>query len=156
MPWSPSKPRQLGRLSHFVKCFRCQNPPGPLMSLTLRKSHFAYGGCVGLFLFILVHRKLSFNYTKLQFLLFLLHPAVTPLLLSVLPGFVCVSFQAISHAFYLQVCSSWKCIINFRGNYLIFHKWFSTVTDSKPIGTLPMSVNAELVCLTRSCIISIL
>lgn len=122
MPWSSRKPRQLGRLSHFVKCFRCQNPPGPLKSLTLRKSHFAYGGCMGLFLFILVHRKLSFSYTKLQFLLFLLHPAVTPLLLSVLSGFVCVSFQAISHAFYLQVCSSWKCIINFRGNYLIFHE----------------------------------
>lgn len=72
MPWSPSKSRQLGHLSHFVKCFRCRKPPGPLMSLTLRKSHFAYGSCVGLFLFILVHRKLSLNYTKLQFLLFLL------------------------------------------------------------------------------------
>lgn len=107
---------------HTCQVFSESETTRPLMSLTLRKSHFAYGSCVGLFMFILVHRKLSLNYTKLQFLLFLLHPAVTPLLLSILSEFVCVYFQAISHAFYLQVCSSWKCIINFRENYLIFHK----------------------------------
>lgn len=94
MAWSPSKSRQLGHLSHFVNCIRCQKPPGPLMSLTWESLHFTHGGCVGLFLIILVHRKLSFNYTKLQFFLSLLHPAVTPLVLNVLSGFACVSFQA--------------------------------------------------------------